>query len=77
MATPSCNQCPSLRAQVNDLTRRVDFLRRTLAALRGGVRATVEFIDQEQAEPTMPRRTVIPSIQNRLTYALDLAEGKN
>jgi hypothetical protein len=69
MASPPCNQCSNLRDQIA-------FLRQRLAVVTTGVRATVLLIDQQTEQPTMPRRHLIPAIQNRLIYVLDLAEGK-
>ncbi len=84
MAAPTCDTCPQLRREiaalqnlVRDLNRRIEFLRRWLAWVLAGVRATCEFIDREQAEPTMPRRQLVPAIHTRLTYVADTAEGKN
>lgn len=77
MATPPCNQCPPLRAQVNDLTRQVTFLRHRLALVIGGLRATSDFIDSEQTTPTVSRRLLLPAIDARVTHVLDLAEGKH
>jgi hypothetical protein len=69
MSSPPCNQCSHLRDQIA-------LLRQRLAAITTGVRATVLLIDQQTEQPTMPRRHLIPAIENRLTYVLDLAEGK-
>jgi hypothetical protein len=65
-----------LRGQVAQLERQLAHLRTVLGNLLGAVRATADFIDRELTEPTMPRRNVIPAIQARLQYAIDLAEGK-
>jgi hypothetical protein len=69
MASPPCNQCSTLRDQIA-------LLRQRLAVITTGVRATVQLIDQQTETPTMPRRDLIPAVHNRLTYVLDLAEGK-
>lgn len=83
MASQSCSQCPTLRqtiakqqAQINQLTKQISYLRQRLSFLIGAIRAAVEFIGQELTEPTMPRRNLLPAVQNRLTYALDVVEGK-
>jgi hypothetical protein len=78
-----CTSCPQLRRQVAELTatvrrqhRLIEFLRRVLAQLIGGVRSTLTFIEQEQDTPTMARRDVPPAIHARLTYVADTAEGQ-
>jgi hypothetical protein len=76
MASPPCNQCPRLRSQITHLEHQLAFLRQVLADTTAGVRATVEFIDQQDTDPTMSRRIVVPAIHNWLTYVLDVAEGK-
>jgi hypothetical protein len=74
MASPPCNQCLRLRAQVSDLTRQVAFLRQRLALVIGGLRATTAFIDTEQSNPTIARRLLVPAIDARITHVLDIAE---
>lgn len=73
-----CGVCPTLqaqisqlRAEVNQLNRIVEKLRQMLYQLRGEVVATVNFIDREQLEPTMPRKRFIPTIRGRLTNAAE------
>jgi hypothetical protein len=84
VASPSCNTCPQLRREINalnnvvtQLNRRITFLRSWLAWVLAGTRAVIDFIDREQAEPTMPRRELVPAIHARLTFVADTAEGKN
>ena len=77
MATPACSQCSRLQGQVSDLTRQVTFLRNRLALVIGGLRATSDFIDSEQATPTVSRRLLLPAIDARIVHVLDLAEGKH
>jgi hypothetical protein len=79
----SCHRCATfqaengrLRGHIAQLERQLDYLRRLFGNLLGAVRATVAFVDREQTEPTIPRRQVIPAVSARLTYAVDLAEGK-
>lgn len=78
-----CGQCPQLRAevgrlrgQVETLTRRIEFLRRVLAQVLGGVRSVIGFLDAEQDHPTMPRRDLLPAVHTRLTYIAEHAEGQ-
>ncbi|WP_433297429.1 hypothetical protein ACQP2F_41000 [Actinoplanes sp. CA-030573] len=52
------------------------FLRSLLGQLIGGLRAAVAFITAEQDEPSMPPRTTIAAVRNRLTYLAEQAEGK-
>ena len=79
----SCGQCPALRARIAQLEgvvaqqqRTIAYLRNLLAHLVGAVRATVEFIEQEIQQPTMQRRQMIGALHARLTYTIDLAEGR-
>jgi hypothetical protein len=65
-----CGTCPSLQAQVNQLRVEVSQLRVRLFQLRGETEATVKFIDQEQLEPTLPRRRFVPTIRGRLAAAV-------
>ena len=81
--TGRCAQCPTLRAQVAQqqqviahLRDRVEYLQQQIGFLAGGVRATVEFIDREASEPTMPRRQLLPGVHQRLTYLLDRTDGR-
>lgn len=73
-----CGVCPGLqaqnsqlRAEVVRLTNLAEALRRRLYQLRGEVFATVRFIDDEQREPTMPRRRFVPTIRGRLFNAVE------
>jgi predicted nucleic acid-binding Zn-ribbon protein len=84
MSGSPCSTCPQLRREINalnnvvtQLNRRIAFLRRWLAWALAGIRSTVAFIDQEQEQPSMPRRELVPAIQARLTFVADTAEGKN
>ena len=79
----SCEQCPHLRAQIAELKRivaaqqrQIEFLQARLGELLGGVKATVTFIEQETDQPSMPRRQMIGAVHARLTYCIDLAEGR-
>jgi hypothetical protein len=71
-----CGECPRLRAEVVRLSRQVEFLRRLLARVLGGVRSTITFLDAEQETPTMPRRNLPPAVHARLTYIAEQAEGQ-
>jgi hypothetical protein len=66
----SCSNC-------SQLARRIDLLRRVLAEVIGGIRATARFIEDEQDQPTMPRRDLPPAIHTRLSFVADTAEGRN
>jgi hypothetical protein len=72
----SCSQCAALRAQITGLEHANAFLRGLLAALVGGVRGTVEFMQAEQAEPSMPRGRLSSVVEQRLTYLVERAEGR-
>jgi hypothetical protein len=58
------------------LGRQVEFLRRLLGQVLGGVRSTITFLHAEQEQPTMPRRNLAPAVQSRLTYIAEQAEGQ-
>lgn len=83
MSPQSCGQCSALRTQVTHLTqqltaarRQVDILHQRVAILLGGLRSTVEFLNREFTEPSMPRRQLLPAVHTRLTTILDRAEGR-
>ena len=64
-----CPQCAQLR-------RQVEFLRRQVGQLLGGVRSAITFIDSEREQPSMPVRQMPGALHNRLTYIAEQAEGK-
>lgn len=73
-----CGVCPSLRAEIGQLrgeiallNRIIEQLRRLLFQLRGEVTATVNFIDREQLQPSMPRKRFVPTIHARLCAAVE------
>lgn len=70
-----CGACPPLQAENSMLRRQVEQLQRDLFELRGQVNATVQFIDREDEEPTMPRRRLVTATRTRLAFILD-SEGR-
>ncbi|GGK09554.1 hypothetical protein GCM10010123_44290 [Pilimelia anulata] len=78
-----CGVCPALRAHIHVLTvanvqlnAALAHLQQLFAAVVGGVRATVVFVEKEIEQPTMPRRELIPAVVLRLTHVVDIAEGR-
>jgi anti-sigma factor RsiW len=71
-----CSQCSALAAQVAQLRHQVDFLQQQLSALLAGVRGTARLIDRETEQPSMPRHRLVHAIRQRLSYLLEVVEGR-
>lgn len=66
----SCRNC-------SQLSRQIDLLRRVLAEMIGGIRATARFIEDQTDQPTMPGRHLPAAIHNRLISIVETAEGRH
>lgn len=73
-----CQNCPNLRAEVNQLRRHNEHLQMQLSGLRAVVAGQVRFIhaELEPGEATMQRDKALKRVQGRLTEALVEAGGR-
>lgn len=73
-----CRACPTLRAQVNQLTRQLDHVQMQLSGLRAVTAAQVRFVaaELEPGEATMARDKALKRVQGRLTEAVHEAGGR-
>lgn len=78
MSRESCGECPTLRAQINQLTRQLEHVQMQLSGLRAVTAGQVRFIhaELEPGEATMQRDKVLRRVEMRLTEAVVEAGGR-
>ncbi|WP_020522840.1 hypothetical protein [Catelliglobosispora koreensis] len=90
MGQQACGTCPALRKQVSDLQQANNTLRRQvsmleqhiavlherLAAWRASITAAVTLIVRQNEKPTMPLKTLILALHERMSDALEADAGR-